>query len=93
VDIGGTTTDIGQLVKGFPREAAARVQVNIIAQVLKYYRLPSLFKGVASKEYPANTKTANNKGSLFWAFWTLFDIEKRKILLLQPIVNFIAGCF
>ena len=28
VDIGGTTTDVGQLVKGFPREAAARVEVN-----------------------------------------------------------------
>ena len=29
VDIGGTTTDVGQLVKGFPREAAARVEVNL----------------------------------------------------------------
>ena len=28
VDIGGTTTDVGQLVKGFPREAASRVEVN-----------------------------------------------------------------
>jgi N-methylhydantoinase A/oxoprolinase/acetone carboxylase beta subunit len=27
VDIGGTSTDVGQLVKGFPREAAARVEV------------------------------------------------------------------
>ena len=27
-DIGGTTTDIGQLVNGFPRQAAAKVEVK-----------------------------------------------------------------
>ena len=29
VDIGGTTTDVGVLVKGFPREASSQVKVNI----------------------------------------------------------------
>ena len=27
-DIGGTTTDIGQLVKGFPRQAGSKVEVS-----------------------------------------------------------------
>ena len=27
-DIGGTTTDIGQLVKGFPRQAGSKVEVG-----------------------------------------------------------------
>lgn len=29
VDIGGTTTDVGVLVKGFPREASSQVKVII----------------------------------------------------------------
>lgn len=29
VDIGGTTTDVGVLVKGFPREAQMKVKVGI----------------------------------------------------------------
>jgi N-methylhydantoinase A/oxoprolinase/acetone carboxylase beta subunit len=28
VDIGGTTTDVGQLVNGYPREAGTKVEVN-----------------------------------------------------------------
>ncbi len=33
--------------------------------------------GVPSEEYPANTKTENNRASQFWAFWTLFDLKKQ----------------
>jgi N-methylhydantoinase A/oxoprolinase/acetone carboxylase beta subunit len=29
VDIGGTTTDVGVLSKGFPRQSSTRVKVNI----------------------------------------------------------------
>jgi N-methylhydantoinase A/oxoprolinase/acetone carboxylase beta subunit len=39
VDIGGTTSDIGALVGGFPREAAAEVE---IAQVRTNFRMPDV---------------------------------------------------
>lgn len=29
IDIGGTTTDVGVLKGGFPRQAATRVKVNV----------------------------------------------------------------
>jgi len=38
----------------------------------------SLFTGVASKEYPVNSKTANNKGTLFWDFWILLWRQKEQ---------------
>ena len=34
------------------------------------YRRPSFFAGVMSQEFPENTKTANNKGPLFFTFLT-----------------------
>ncbi len=40
------------------------------------YRRPSLFAGVTSQEYPVNTKTANNKGTLLWALNSLLAIKK-----------------
>ena len=39
VDIGGTTSDIGVLVKGFPREAATEVE---IADVRTNFRMPDI---------------------------------------------------
>ncbi len=39
IDIGGTSTDVGVLVRGFPREAAAAVQ---IAGVRTNFRMPDL---------------------------------------------------
>jgi N-methylhydantoinase A/oxoprolinase/acetone carboxylase beta subunit len=39
VDIGGTTSDIGVLVKGFPREAATEVE---IAEVRTNFRMPDI---------------------------------------------------
>ncbi len=40
------------------------------------YTWPLLFAGVTSQEYPANTKTANNKGTLLWALNSLLAIKK-----------------
>ena len=40
VDIGGTTTDVGTLVGGFPREASFRVRV---AEVQTNFRMPDVF--------------------------------------------------
>lgn len=40
VDIGGTTTDVGMLVRGFPREAAATVKVG---GVRTNFRMPDVY--------------------------------------------------
>ena len=40
VDIGGTTTDVGTLVGGFPREASFRVKVG---EVQTNFRMPDVF--------------------------------------------------
>ena len=41
VDIGGTTTDVGVLVKGFPREASSQVKVIklyvFLCEILMYF--------------------------------------------------------
>jgi N-methylhydantoinase A/oxoprolinase/acetone carboxylase beta subunit len=39
VDVGGTTTDVGELVRGFPREAALQVEV---AGVRTNFRMPDI---------------------------------------------------
>ena len=39
VDIGGTTTDVGQLVNGFPREAGTKVEVRQIKKVSEKHNL------------------------------------------------------
>ena len=40
VDVGGTSTDIGQLRRGFPREANSVVEVG---EVRTLFRMPDLF--------------------------------------------------
>lgn len=35
IDIGGTTTDVGVLKGGFPRQAATRVKVNVFHSFLQ----------------------------------------------------------
>ena len=38
--------------------------LNSSSEVKFHYRRPSLFAGVTSQDYPANTKTAKNEGPL-----------------------------
>ena len=40
VDIGGTSTDVGQLVNGFPREAGSKVEIG---GVYTNFRMPDLY--------------------------------------------------
>ena len=39
IDIGGTTTDVGVLKEGFPRQASTRVKVCELLQCSSYYKL------------------------------------------------------
>jgi len=43
------------------------------------YKRPSLFAGVASEEYPSNTKTAYNKELLFWAVFGRYKVQNPRI--------------
>jgi hypothetical protein len=47
-------------------------------QIKMKYRRPSLFEEVTFSEYP-ETKTANNKGQLFWHLIVRIAIKKGKI--------------
>lgn len=39
VDIGGTSADVGTIVKGFPREASTRVQVLLFDTSISTHRI------------------------------------------------------
>ncbi len=43
------------------------------------YGRSSLFEEVTFSKYPANTKTANNKGPLFWHISAMFAVKNGKI--------------